>query len=113
MKSSGWGSEILCLQNNIDMGSENIDMEIEMSSKENQMNAEGCNGNLGCDVMWKVVIPLYSVLIKLHCGYCFQFWAVPCEKDGAALEHIQIRVAKLGKVWSTSHMGSSFWGCSI
>lgn len=41
MKSSGWEPEILCSQNNIDMGSENIDMEREMrmNTEENQMKA--------------------------------------------------------------------------
>lgn len=47
LKLSPWESEILCPQNDIDMGSENIDMEIEvrMTIKEDQMNAQRCTEN--------------------------------------------------------------------
>ena len=43
----------------------------------------------------KVILPLYSVLVRPHLEYCIQMWSPQYSRDMSLLDCIQRRVTKM------------------
>jgi len=64
--------------------------------------AKKANRLLGCITKGitnrdKVIMPLYSVLVRPHLEYCAQFWSLLYKKDVDRLERVQRRTTKMIK----------------
>ena len=58
---------------------------------------EGCAGTSSSVASrWKkVILPIYSVLVRPHLEHCVHFWILEFKKDRELLERVQQRAAKM------------------
>jgi len=70
-------------------------------NQECALAAQKADGILGCTKKTvasrstKVLLPLYSALVRLHLEYCVHFWTPQFKKDEELLERVQQRTTKV------------------
>ncbi|GAB0186843.1 interactor protein for cytohesin exchange factors 1 [Grus japonensis] len=79
-----------------------MDIKLNMS-QQHALAAKKTSGILGCirqsiaSTSREVILPLYSVLVRLHLEYCVQFWTPQYKRDMDILERDQRRATRIIK----------------
>ena len=81
-------------------------------SQQHGLAAQKANCTLGCiqrcmtSMLRKVILPLYSALVRSHLEYCIQMWSPQHRRDRDLLECIQRRATKI--IYGMKHLSYEY-----